>query len=108
MFLTLGAQSDIINCTLSKNRATDEGGGIYNRGFETMPVETIVVNSVLWNNNPDQISNNIYSSSNISYSDIQDGADALKKAVAYSRLGIENNHFFSQPFIFNRVMLKSI
>ena len=36
------------------------------------------------------------------------GADALKKAIAYIRLGIENNHFFSQPFTFNRVMLKSI
>jgi len=35
-------------------------------------------------------------------------AETLKKAVAYNQLGIENNHFFSQPFIFNRVMLKSI
>jgi len=36
------------------------------------------------------------------------GADALKQAVSYSRLGIENNHFLSQPFILNKVMLKSI
>jgi hypothetical protein len=35
------------------------------------------------------------------------GAGALKKAVAYNQLEIENNHFLSQPFIFNRVMLKS-
>jgi hypothetical protein len=28
------------------------------------------------------------------------GADALKKAVAYSRLGIENNHFFSRNFLY--------
>jgi len=36
------------------------------------------------------------------------GVEALKKTIAYNQLGIENNHFFSQPFIFNRVMLKSI
>jgi hypothetical protein len=36
------------------------------------------------------------------------GAGTPKKAVAYNRLGIENNHFISQPFICNRVMLKPI
>jgi hypothetical protein len=28
-------------------------------------------------------------------------------AVAYSRVEIENNHFFSQPFMFKQVMVKS-
>jgi hypothetical protein len=36
------------------------------------------------------------------------GADALKKALAYNRLGIENNHFFLQSLIFITVTLKSI
>jgi len=36
------------------------------------------------------------------------GAGALKKAVAYNRLGIENNHFFLQSLIFITVTLKSI
>jgi len=54
----------LINCTFSGNIATIKGGGMYNilRG------SAIVTNCILWNNSPDQISNDSSSTSLVTYS----------------------------------------
>ena len=51
------------NCTLTRNSANRDGGGIYNYGYGT-----IVTNCILWQNNPNQIKG----PAAVSYSDIED------------------------------------
>ena len=64
--------ASIINCTLFDNAATDPApaGGALRQ--ETNAV-TIVTNSILWGNTPDDVANLTGGSATISYSDIQDG-----------------------------------
>ena len=43
------------NCTIAENTATTDGGGIYFEQYENPPNITII-NSILWDNSPNQIS----------------------------------------------------
>lgn len=65
----------LTNITFSENTATasDGGGGIYNDGVSSNGSHPVVVNSILWANTPDQISNDDWSSANVTYSIIQGG-----------------------------------
>ena len=62
-FLTL------TNCTLSGNTAVTSGGGLQNQGTS----DALITNCILWNNTPDEIYNQVLSTSTVTYSDILGG-----------------------------------
>ena len=68
----------LTNITFSENTAIaiNGGGGIYNDGVSSNGSHPVVVNSILWANTPDQISNDDWSSANVTYSIIQGGGFA--------------------------------
>lgn len=66
----------IINSTISNNMAGTAGGGLYCGGESS----AFLFNSILWDNNPEQMMIlGIYTSNSaiVSYSDIQDGEDGI-------------------------------
>jgi parallel beta-helix repeat protein/predicted outer membrane repeat protein len=60
----------ITNCTISGNSANSSGGGIYCAGSSS---NLQVVNSILWNNSPNEIILGGYPSISVSYSDVEGG-----------------------------------
>jgi hypothetical protein len=62
---------DVVNCTFSGNTA-GSGGGIYNDDLGGDNILT-VVNSIFWDNVPDQILNDGTSSATVSFSNVQGG-----------------------------------
>ncbi|MCZ6652153.1 MAG: right-handed parallel beta-helix repeat-containing protein [Planctomycetota bacterium] len=60
----------VTNCTFSGNTAGYSGGGMYNYGNTSNPT---VTNCILWNNVPNEISDDVGSTTTASYSDISGG-----------------------------------
>jgi hypothetical protein len=61
---------NLTNVTFFKNRATNEtGGGIDNHYY----CNPIILNTILWDNKPDQVFSELSSTPQITYSDIQGG-----------------------------------
>ncbi len=46
---------NVVNCTIAENTASYDGGGIYFEQYENPP-RIIIINSILWDNSPNQIS----------------------------------------------------
>ena len=61
----------ITNCTIVKNIVGENGGGIYINGFTPEP---IIINSIIWDNKPDEIFKNMPNDNlGVSYSDVRGG-----------------------------------
>jgi len=58
----------VINCTFSGNTASTAGGGMYN--LNSSPT---VINCILWGDTPDEINDDLDSSSIVTYSDVEGG-----------------------------------
>ncbi len=63
----------LINVTFLGNLATKNGGGISNIEYNGIGSHPILVNTIMWENSPNQIFSDGLSSAVISYSDIQGG-----------------------------------
>lgn len=62
----------MVNCTIAENTASYDGGGIYFEQYENPPSITII-NSILWDNLPNQISTDGTDKGVVIYSDVQGG-----------------------------------
>ena len=45
----------VANCTIAENTASSDGGGIYFEQYEN-PLDIMIINSIIWDNSPNQIS----------------------------------------------------
>jgi parallel beta-helix repeat protein/predicted outer membrane repeat protein len=63
-----GSNPNVTNCTFCNNVATGNGGGMYNGNSNPL-----VTNCILWGNEPNEICDDVNSSTTVTYSDIQQG-----------------------------------
>ncbi|MDM8525365.1 right-handed parallel beta-helix repeat-containing protein [Desulfococcaceae bacterium HSG8] len=83
--------SPIINCTVVNNESANPGGGIHGPSHEA----SLVVNSILWGNTPDQTSGEL----EIYYSDVQGGFSGIGNIDADPLLGNDNHLKAGSPCI---------
>lgn len=69
MYNYVNCGADVINCTFTANTATANGGAITNENGS----DSIVTNSILWGNAPDEIHNLDTSVAHVAYSDVRGG-----------------------------------
>ena len=65
--LNNNAHSIVSNCTFEENIASLGGGGLFN----TYSATPVVTNSILWNNSPDEVYDEINAHTVVNYSDVQ-------------------------------------
>ena len=70
-----GLSAVVTNCTFYHNTVTELGSGIYNLGAYYWYCSPTVTNCILWDNTPYEIYNDSYSSTQITYCDVQGGYD---------------------------------
>ena len=73
------AKANLLNVTISDNTATNEGGIFYQDGSEAT-----VINSILWNNSPQNIylfPDPVFSTITVAYSDVQDGESTINSSA---------------------------
>lgn len=82
--------SNLTNCTVARNTATIDGGGLYNAN--TSPK---IINSILWEDSPQEVYNDATSDPTITYSDVYGGYTGtgnIDAAPAFVNMATQDFH----------------
>jgi predicted outer membrane repeat protein len=89
-FTDSSAFSNLTNCTVVRNTASTNGGALYSANTSAK-----IINSILWENSPQEVYNDATSSPTITYSDVYGGytgAGNVDASPAFVNIAIQDFH----------------